>query len=1039
MRIDHPYTAFRIIIAIALNCWLNPLLIYPVYCFDKNVTFRHLTVRSGLSQSAINAIFQDSSGKLWIGTEDGLNRFDGYVFDHFKHDPQNTNSLLHSWIWDISEDWEGNLWVATWAGLCKMNSAKTQITRYVPIEGDSTSLSNFRTDCLLTDRSGTLWIGTWGGGLHRYNKSQDNFKQYLPGPGDNELSHGFVRRVYEDADGQIWVGTWGGGLCRYDPILDNFEKNYGAENAELIERSVVITSISDGPDGELWIGTYENGVVVFDKSEKKWIDRKETFFDILKTKSITSIFKDNDGFIWVGTQRDGLFLYQGGEFRQIQQKETSEYGLLSNHVTTIFQEKNGAITIGNTGLSIYHKSRMKFIPVRTSLAGVAGLSDANIWSFAEYPPGVLWVGSQTGGIDLVSVSDGMEVLFMNEPWTNLLRGKYVKAISVDITGNVWLGAIGDGLVKVSPDRTISIDHNARLTDPALSQQIRINALLSVDSIIYIGTGFSGVFIYNQFTQQIARKYFVYNDTMQVSSEYVNTLFHDQQGNIWLGSGGGGLSKMSLETDTLIRYFHNSENNHSLSSDIVNCIFQDNEGVLWLGTNYGLNELIKEKDGKFNSFNEEFRNYSLNEGLPNEIVYGIQGDMAGNLWLSTNVGLSKFDLSTRTFTNYTVEDGLQENEFNGNASLRLSNGHLVFGGINGLNIFHPDSIRLDTLQPEIILATLLIAGTPVNVDSIISIKQKIKLPFTRNFISVEYAAIEYVAPDKIKYAIKLEGADEDFFESGSRRFTTYASLSPGDYVLQAKCTNRDGIWGSEKSLLSFTIMPPFYLSWWFIFLAILIVSIIIYGLFRWRLTQLLEIERIRSKISADLHDDIGSSLTKISMFSELISSQHGSEAFADKLTSIRKLSGDVISSMSDIVWSIDARHDYIENMIDRMKDFALSTCEQTDIKVQFDLNIEDPKRKIKPLYRQNLYLIFKEAVSNVLKHSGADTIFITIIQSGENLNLQIQDNGKGLHDKKFNLGGNGLLNMELRTKRMKGKFQVNDNQGLSVSCSVKFAG
>ena len=246
-----------------------------------------------------------------------------------------------------------------------------------------------------------------------------------------------------------------------------------------------------------------------------------------------------------------------------------------------------------------------------------------------------------------------------------------------------------------------------------------------------------------------------------------------------------------------------------------------------------------------------------------------------------------------------------------------------------------------------------------------------------------------------------------------------------------------MWGAEKSLLSFTIMPPFYLTWWFIVLALLLISAILYGLFRWQLTQLLEIERIRNKISADLHDDIGSSLTKISMFSELISSQVGSEAFADKLASIRKLSGEVISSMSDVVWSIDARHDYIENMIDRMKDFALSTCEPTNIKVLFDLNIEDPKRKIKPLYRQNLYLIFKEAVNNVLRHSGADKMFISIVQSGEQLKLQIRDNGKGLAEKKFNLGGNGLVNMEIRAERMKGEFHVQDNQGLNVSCSIKF--
>ena len=1000
--------------------------------------FDHLSVNDGLSQSSVYAIFQDSDGYIWFGTEDGLNRFDGTKFTVFKKDPLHSNSLSNSWIWDIDEDKYGNIWVATGNGLCKIDQARSIIHKYLPEDGNVNSLINSRTDCLLYDSEGKLWIGIWGGGLNLYRDETDDFKRYLPDDGgQNPISHNFVRILYEDNNGVIWIGTWGGGLNRYIPETDNFV--YYTTSSSLTNRisGNEITAISDGPENQLWVGTYQNGISILDKKSNSFLEMNNETYREVKEKSITAIYRDNENKMWIGTQNDGLYIYDQGTFIHINQQTHGEAGIKGNYIYSIFQDKSGVVYVGNSGVSLYHKSQTKFDHIKKANPGESGITGSNVWCFAENSEGNLFIGLENNGLNIYNILTDKILDEKQSPY-NSLNHCYIRTMEIDQFQNLWIGTIGEGIYKISPKSNQVQNLNKLFQDQDFHDEMRINSLLADNYKLYIGTVMGGIFVFDQVENMISKLNCVYNDSVKISSEYINTMIKDHHENLWIGAWGGGFSCLKKGSKKLSRYFHDDKNPLSLSNNIINCLHEDPSGVLWIGTNQGLNKLVKPKNDAFNSFDEEIVKYFQKDGLAHEVIYAIESDNHGNLWISTNGGLSKFDIQHEVFTNFTIEDGLQENEFNGKSSLRLSDGRLAFGGINGFNIFHPDSIKTDSIQPPMVITDISIFGEELNLDSLKATETKLQLPYSRNFISFEFAALDYIAPQKIKYAYKLEGVDLEFIHTNNRRFANYTNLDPGNYRFIVRNTNRDGIWNENQLVFDFEIMPPFWFRWWFILLSAFLVIGVIYLIFQLRLSRILEIERLRTNIANDLHDDIGSSLTKISLYSDLIKSGVNHKKSTTYLQDISSLSREVIGSMSDIVWSIDMRHDSMQDLVDRMKEFALSVCEPANISAHFHIQGIDAQRQLKPVFRQNIYLIFKEAINNILKHAHTDRIHVYFEQEGNILSLKIIDNGQGLSNVKSSLGGHGLVNIKKRASRFDGTVEFINKNGFQIHLTAKIS-
>ncbi|MBN1408873.1 MAG: hypothetical protein JW956_13835, partial [Calditrichaceae bacterium] len=440
--------------------------------------------------------------------------------------------------------------------------------------------------------------------------------------------------------------------------------------------------------------------------------------------------------------------------------------------------------------------------------------------------------------------------------------------------------------------------------------------------------------------------------------------------------------------------------------------------------------------KFDKKTETFINFTTKDGLSNNVIYGIVIDKNKKLWLSSNNGLMYFDPDSRDIRNYTVEEGLQNNEFNAGAYFKTHEGKLIFGGINGLNIFDPDSIQQSKYQPPIVFTDFRLYNQSIQPGLISPLKNpiqytdKIELNYQDKVFSIDFASLDYNNPEKNIFYYQLEGFDENWIYAGTRNTVTYTNLNPGTYIFKVRGSNNDGIISKRSKSLIISIIPPYWQTIWFNTLIVLIVAALLYWLYRYRLTRVLEMERMRIRIASDLHDDIGSTLTKIAINSEIIQSTQNAEKIRQSSIKIGRMSREIISSMSDIIWSIDARNDTIKDLLDRMRDFSSTSFAESKIKVNFISSDFPLSRKIPVQFRQNVFMIYKESLHNILKHAEASEVEINFSITGGNYSLCIKDNGKGFDPAK-GYSGNGIKNMKLRAARIHAKINMDNNNGCQV--------
>jgi two-component sensor histidine kinase len=418
------------------------------------------------------------------------------------------------------------------------------------------------------------------------------------------------------------------------------------------------------------------------------------------------------------------------------------------------------------------------------------------------------------------------------------------------------------------------------------------------------------------------------------------------------------------------------------------------------------------------------------------VYGILPDGKGNLWLSTNKGLSKFNPSRGTFRNYDALDGLQADEFNQGAYCRGADGTLYFGGVNGMNAFQPDSLKDNPTPPPVVITGFQVFNRPVFPDAAPGTDGGITLSYRDNFFSFEFAALNYTAPEKNRYAYKLEGFDRDWVYSGTRRYVSYTQLNGGNYVFRVKGSNNDGIWNEDGISIRLRIDPPFYMTWWFLLAVVAVIAMGTYLSYRLRLRKLLALEKLRTRIASDLHDDIGSGLTRIAVLSDVALHQAGDlrrktgvavspDATEEVSLSIRKVGNiarELVDAMSDVVWSIDPRHDSAGSLMQRVKVYALELCEAKNIALSFETQGERDTAGLSPEIMRELLLVAKEAVTNIVRHSGCSVAHIRLVMGSKEISLEVGDNGKGFVPS-TPASGNGLMNMRARAERAGGTFTV----------------
>ena len=788
---------------------------------NRAIHFEHITVDEGLSQTTVRVIFQDLAGFLWIGTSDGLNKYDGYDVTIFKHDPNDSNSLASNEITAIYEapSEPGILWIGTnAAGLIRLDRDTDTFTSFDASPDHPTGLGHNHITALLEDRVGTFWVGTLDG-LHRMDRDAGTFTRFgheIENPGS--LSSNDITFLYEDSAGLLWVGTGKSGLHRFDPVNEQFMTyTHDPDNPTSLSHNMV-TSIQEDGRGALWIGTM-NGLNLFHPEDASF----EHFMQTSRSSGYPGNFEITAiGFIetlpdilWIGTFNDGLFRFdvRTGAYTRYIHEPTDSRSLRDNRIRSVLGDQFGVLWVGTFlgGLSWSSIASGTFELYRHNADNPNSLSESMIWSVMEDRNGILWVGTNSQGLNRIDRQRGTITHFKhNDKDRRTISHNSIRGMLEDRDGNIWVGSIG-GLDRFDPTSGTFFRYKDSGMTPALKDHDRAYTLMEdKEGDIWIGMH-TGLIRYNPVTKAVSRFEHDPDNPQSLSSNIVMSLFQDSQDAIWVGTWSNGLNQFDPETETFIRYNHIPDDRSSLSSNTILSINEDHTGDLWIGTTSGLNRFQSNTD-TFDRFTEQ------NSGLPTNTVNGILAGDDGFLWLSTHRGLSRFDPTTATFQNYGVKRGLQSLEFNGGAYHKTGKGELLFGGINGLNAFHPGAIQDNPIPPQVAVTGMQVWDRPLPINTYKAMRDSMMAPtvtvaHNENDVTFDYVGLHYADPEKNTYAYILDGFDDDWRWADDRRSAIYTNIPPGDYTFNVRAANSDGVWNTEGASVNLVVRPPWWRTGW----------------------------------------------------------------------------------------------------------------------------------------------------------------------------------------------------------------------------------
>ncbi len=1015
---------FKLIIILIFISLGNSLL----FADEGDYKFDRISTEDGLSQSTVFCITQDSKGFIWIGTQGGLNKYDGYSFTVYKYNPFDSTSLSDNWVQAIVEDTSGNLWIGTHSsGIFFFDRDKNIFTCFRNNPYDKNSLINNRVWSLYQDKDGYLWVGT-SGGLDKFDVKNNKFTHFVHDPKNpNSLSQNAVNAIYEDKDSIMWLGTWGGGLVRFDRYKNTF-KNYMFKSGNIYHHDSRIKAIiEDRIDGQLWLGSIREGLIRFNKTDGSYIQYLHDPNDnsTICQSSIISLAQDKNGKIWAGTYDGGVsrFNRKTQTFTNFHHNPKKELTINDNWVQALYEDRSGVLWLGTSdGINKYIASKQNFKNIQNNPNDPNSIVSNDINSVYEANNGIIWIGTWNSGLVKYDRKKNTFKTYQNIPYNyHSLSSNIVLNTMEDNKGNLWV-ATAAGLDKFDRSNETFQNYYYSANDPQSLSFNNISAIFQ-DSfgIFWIGTWGGGLNRKELNSDKFSHYHYIASDSTSISDELITCFYEDREKNLYIGTNAGGLNLYLRNMDKFKRYEYNPEDKYSLSSNTINCIYEDKDGIMWIGTlGGGLNQFDRKKN--------KFYHYSELQGLPNNSIFGIIEDDNRNLWLSTAKGLSKFNLDTKKFINFDVKDGIGSREFS-LAAAKLRNGNIILGGNTGITIFNPDSIYVNNFDSPLIIKSFKLFDKELKFDKEITDVKSIELNYNQNVFSIEYAALDYIRPDKIQYQYMLEGFDENWINAGQRRVAYYTNIDAGKYKFRLRASNGVNGWIEKSTSLNIRVIPPFWLTWWFITLTILILIAIMLMIFRYRLNRLLEMERLRTRIAADLHDEIASNLSSIAMFSKIIQDESNSftkisAAMPQLLDRIISLSQESVVAIRDIIWAIDPKTETIYNLLLRIRDNCISTCRAKSISFKFILPEKEllPSENLSPEQRKNLWLLLKEGINNAVKHAQAKEISLAVTYNGGHLKVIIKDNGVG-YDTTTHYEGKGLTTMKKRVDDLHGKLNV----------------
>ena len=812
--------------------------------------FRHLTTEDGLGASDIHALAQDAAGYMWIGTDNGLQRYDGYRFVSYLHDPRDPGSLAENVVTALAFAPDGALWVATQdAGLDRLAAGSDSFTHYVHDPEKAESLESDSVFALLYDRRGRLWVGTMQG-LDRLDAVHGAFRHY---PTGSTLPNGErILTLFEDRDGRLWVGA-DHGTYWYDEVHDALV-HFAPESAPPGFATAPAESFCRSRDGRLWIGT-DHGLAVFSTD-----GALETFYTAhpgdpgaLQSDHVRGILEDPDGEMWIATLHGGMSRFdpKSGRFTTYRHDPVDPGSLNDDDLRRLYRDRAGLLWLAtyNGGINIYNPRTRAFGYYHAHPGRSDGLASNLVWAIYKDPGGDLWVGSLGGLTRLDPTRTRYKQYDLKDRPKSAEDDKVVNALLGDHAGNLWIGT-DYGVSRYLPTKD-GFEFHRLVGEHGDPYQTSITVLFE-DRQHRLWAGMQQGLAEFDAAGRVLRR-FLPNPAKADSlpNGLVTALCQTTDGTLWAGTAQG-LGRLNEARGDFMVYLEGEDPRHTLSSNSILSCYAARDGRLWVGTDNGL-DVLDPRNGSVHR-------YGAADGLPNNNIYAIQSDAQGYLWIGTDKGLTRFAPDRGVVRNYSEADGLQMGSFNSGAGYTAADGELFFGGENGLNSFYPASLPPDPAPPEVAITDFTVLGKPTPLPAMSGAPVVVR--YRQNVLSFEFAAFDYAEPTAHRFRYLLEGFDEDWHTTTGERGVTYTNLDPGDYVLHIKAS-RDGVaWSDQETTLALRVLPPPWRSWWAqlgYFLAFMLLaagSFWLYGSVIRRRQKYLE-ERNRRRWAEALHQLIQS--------------------------------------------------------------------------------------------------------------------------------------------------------------------------------------
>jgi signal transduction histidine kinase/ligand-binding sensor domain-containing protein/DNA-binding response OmpR family regulator len=1018
--------------------------------YPQSIKFNNLTVENGLSNNDVNTLIQDKTGFIWFGTEDGLNRYDGYNFKVFRHNPTDSNSLSNNSIWALLEDRKGNIWIGTKDG--KVNIFNPIFEKFSHI-APKPKLKDWNSiTALYEDKSGNIWIGTRSTGVYEYNPESKEFTHYpFDSSNSKSLSHFSIRSIVEDQQGNIIIGTYRGLNKLYlGSAGKKIEKYFHKpDDPNSLSHSQIYNLTKSHNNSEIiWIGT-PTGLSKFNSSKNSFTRIKISNTEKLQfgegASTVIEEIVDGEEIIWTDTY-SGLVRINitTGSFHRFTENPNDPGSLINDQINKVIKDRSGVIWIATeNGVSFYSPKSTRFntpFDPEVKIFLTTSRFKSNLRAAVQDRNKNVWLGFSNGLISIANSSK--DNLTKSIPQSDKLN---IWSLSADSANSLWIGTYGQGLKQfdLSSGEQKSIELIYKRTNERTAPFIK-SLFADSKNNLWIGYWGSGLGFINNLDGSTKVWRSELGNPKSLNFQDVWSIKEDGAGRIWIGTPGGGLNLVKdINNDTFEHWVQSKNDTNLISSNSVftvcvaknyNKNFDSTLTVLWIGTNNGLNKFsINGTNSDPYNFKVDVRAYTIKDGLSDNTVNSIIEDDEGNLWLGTGSGISFFNLEKESFINFNSADGLNGTMMNSEAAIKLDNGLMIFGSTKGLNVFNPVKIKPSNFKPAIVITDFQIFNKSVSLGENSVLKQNLNytektiLTYDQNVFSIEFAALDYNSPQSIQYTYKMEGFDEDWLENENRRFVTYTNLNPGKYIFKVKSTNADGVWNDETVSLEVIIDSPWWATLWaYGFYTILIVlgllAIRKFELNRTKLRNELrlrefeakhksQLEEMKSRFFANLSHEFRTPLTLIKGPVELLKNKISNQSDFEQIEIIERNSEKLqelidqlleLSQLENSSVPLKARKEDLINVLKGLLFSFDSLARQKNIGLKFQSN---SNTKILWIDRDKLEKIINNLLSNALKFTptgGSVTISVNDIFSEEKAFTEIivSDTGIGIPENKL---------------------------------------